>query len=79
MNNFKGQFTEEAFLFSTFVEKSRLVIESVNGFAFVNFLVTSWATQGPGPSSLSPDMQHFLGRSWQLQKTNLESQDSFLG
>ena len=46
MNNFNGQFTEEAFLFSTFVEfnkcwssgkKSRLVIESVNGFAFVNF------------------------------------------
>ena len=33
----------------------------------------------PGPSSLSPDMQHSLGRSWQLQKTNLESQDSFLG
>ena len=39
-------FTEEAFLFSTFVEfnkcwssgkKSRLVIESFNGFAFVNF------------------------------------------
>ena len=46
MNNFKRHFTEEAFLFSTFVEfnkcwssgkKSRLVIESVNGFAFVNF------------------------------------------
>lgn len=46
MNNFKRQFTEEAFLFSTFVEfnkcwssgkKSRLVIESMNGFAFVNF------------------------------------------
>ena len=33
----------------------------------------------PGPSSLSPDMQHSLGRSWQLQKTNLESQDSFSG
>ena len=31
------------------------------------------------PSSLSPDMQHSLNRSWQLQKTNLESQDSFLG
>ena len=27
----------------------------------------------------SPDMQLSLGRSWQLQKTNLESQDSFLG
>ena len=46
MNNFKRQFTEEAFLFSTFVEfnkcwrsvkQSRLAIESVNGFAFVNF------------------------------------------
>ena len=46
MNNFKRQFTEEAFLFSTFVEfnkcwssgkKSRLVIESMNGVAFVNF------------------------------------------
>ena len=46
MNNFKRHFTEEAFLFSTFVEfnkcwgsgkKSRLVIESVNGLAFVNF------------------------------------------
>ena len=46
MNNFKRHFTEEAFLFSTFVEfnkcwssgkKSRLVIESFNGFAFVNF------------------------------------------
>ncbi len=46
MNNFKRHFTEEAFLFLTFVEfnkcwssgkKSRLVIESVNGFAFVNF------------------------------------------
>ena len=31
------------------------------------------------PSSLSPDMQHSLNRSWQLQKTNLESQDSILG
>ena len=47
MNRSKRHFTEEAFLFSTFVEfnkcwragkKSRLVIESnVNGFAFVNF------------------------------------------
>ena len=27
----------------------------------------------PGSSSLSPDKQHSLGRSWQLQKTNLES------
>ena len=42
----KRHFTEEAFLFSTFVEfnkcwssgkKSRLVIESLNGFAFVSF------------------------------------------
>ena len=46
MDNFKRHFTEEAFLFSTFVEfnkcwrsgkRSRLVIESVNGHAFVNF------------------------------------------
>ena len=46
MDNFKRHFTEEAFLFSTFVEfnkcwrsgkRSRLVIESVNGNAFVNF------------------------------------------
>ena len=48
MDNFKQyrHFTEEAFLFSTFVEfnkcwssgkRSRLVIESVNGHAFVNF------------------------------------------
>ena len=46
MNSFKRHFTEEAFLFSTFVEfnkcwssgkRSRLVIESVNGFAYVNF------------------------------------------
>ena len=47
MNRSKRHFTEEAFLFSTFMEfnkcwrsgkKSRLVIESnVNGFAFVNF------------------------------------------
>ena len=46
MNKFQRHFTEEAFLFSTFVEfnkcwrsgkKSRLVIESINGFAFVNF------------------------------------------
>ena len=46
MSRFQRHFTEEAFLFSTFVEfnkcwrsgkKSRLVIESVNGFAFVNF------------------------------------------
>ena len=47
MDNFKRHFTEEAFLFSTFVEfnkcwrsgkRSRLVIESVNGHTFVNFL-----------------------------------------
>ena len=46
MDSFKRHFTEEAFLFSTFVEfnkcwssgkRSRLVIESVNGHAFVNF------------------------------------------
>ena len=46
MDSFKRHFTEEAFLFSTFVEfnkcwssgkRSRLVIEWVNGHAFVNF------------------------------------------
>ena len=46
MDSFKRHFTEEAFLFWTFVEfnkcwssgkRSRLVIETVNGHAFVNF------------------------------------------
>ena len=31
-----------------------------------------------GTSRVTLDMQHSLGCSWQFQKTNLESQDSFL-
>ena len=46
MDRSKRHFTEGAFLFATFMEfnncwrsgkKSRLIIESVNGFAFINF------------------------------------------
>ena len=55
MNNFKGQFTEEAFLFSTFVEKSRLVIESVNGFfCFCQFFSDFLGHPGPRAQFLIP-------------------------
>ena len=68
MNNFKRQFTEEAFLFSTFVEfnkcwssgkKSRLVIESVNGFAFVSF---SAFLGHPKTTHFAPREKRDLGR-----------------